>query len=224
MRTATNLIAILAVGAVLGLIGRSIRSIPEPAGPGPDDIVHTPDVAPGEKPLVDASQIANDEVAHPPEDEAWLSRFELTERSGKLVNSEDLLGAPYVVSFFFTRCPSICVQQNQKLKELQDKFAGQAVKFIAISVDPENDTPQRMREYAARFGADEDQWLFLTGDLLYTRRIGAEIFQQPVDKQFHTEKFALVDVDGKIEGFYEWPNEKQFKKLEEAIEKQLGDH
>ncbi|QDV87883.1 SCO family protein [Planctomycetes bacterium TBK1r] len=222
MRTASNIAAILFVGIILGLVGRTLRQRSAPAGPGPEEVVYTAEVAPGEEPRVtDSSEIANDEVVHPPEDEAWLSRFELTERSGELVKSEDLLGQPYVVSFFFTTCPSVCPQQNQKLKELQERFRGEGVKFLAISVDPERDTPEVLRQYAARFGADKDQWLFLTGDLTYIRRIGAEIFQQPIDKGFHTEKFVLVDPKGKIEGFYSWPESRQMDKLESAISEML---
>jgi protein SCO1/2 len=156
-------------------------------------------------------------LSKPPEDEEWLSRFELTERSGELVSSEELKGAPYVVSFFFSTCPSICVQQNQKLAELQEEFEGQGVRFVAISVDPETDTPEVLQEYAARFNADKDQWLFLTGDLDYIRRVGTEIFRQPVNKQFHTERFVLVDPDGKVEGFYNWPEPKQLSMLKEKI-------
>ncbi|MEL6105698.1 MAG: SCO family protein [Planctomycetota bacterium] len=185
-------------------------------------MVFTPSVAPGEKVPEQIEPLPTNEVVHPPESEAWLSRFELIERSGKLVKSEQLLGQPYVVSFFFSTCPSICVQQNQKLKELQDRFEGQGVKFVAISVDPETDTPEQLREYAARFGADEEQWLFLTGDLTYIRRIGGEIFQQPVDKKFHTERFVLVDPEGKIEGMYSWPEERQFRKLQSSIDSMIA--
>ncbi len=222
MRTALNITAILIVGVILGLIGRSFRTPPQTdSGPGPDEVVYEPEVAPGEQPVSDSNTIENSEVIHPPEAEAWLSRFELTERSGEVVTSESLLGQPYVVSFFFSTCPSICVQQNQKLKELQDQFEGQGVRFVAISVDPETDTPEQLQEYAARFGADEDQWLFLTGDLSYIRRVGGEIFQQPVNKKFHTERFVLVDQQGKIEGMYSWPEEKQFEKLKQVIEGML---
>jgi protein SCO1/2 len=107
------------------------------------------------------------------------------------------------------------------LKELQDAFSGRGVKFVAISVDPETDTPEQLREYATRFDADEDQWLFMTGDLTYIRRIGAEIFQQPVNKKFHTERFVLVDPEGAIEGFYNWPEKVQFRKLKAKIEAML---
>jgi len=52
--------------------------------------------------------------------EQWLSGFELIERSGETVRSQDLKGQPYVVGFFFTLCPSICLNQNAKVQELQE--------------------------------------------------------------------------------------------------------
>lgn len=218
MRTATHIAIILLVGVALGLAIRIVRPPRSPDGPSPDDVVYTND-----GPAAASDQGLNPDPTYPPEDEVWLSRFELIERSGKTVTSEDLLGQPYVVSFFFSTCPSICIQQNQKLKELQDQFEGEGVRFVAISVDPETDTPERLREYAARFGADEQQWLFMTGDLTYIRRIGAEIFRQPVDQKFHTERFVLVDPAGKIEGYYSWPEKAQFERLQEAIRRMLPD-
>jgi len=216
MRTTIHLVLIMLIGVGLGLAIRNLRQTPSP-GPGPGEIVYTND-DPND---VDRSAIENPTPTHPPEDQQWLSQFELTERSGKTIKSEDLLGQPYVVSFFFSTCPSICVQQNQKIKELQDRFEGKGVRFVAISVDPETDTPEKLQEYAARFGADEDQWLFMTGDLTYIRRIGAEIYQQPVDKKFHSERFILVDSSGAIEGFYNWPEKVQFRKLQEKIAQML---
>ena len=223
MKTVGNIILILVLGVALGLIGRSLRNrASQDIGPSPDDVVYTNDVAPGEEPLVaDSSEVEKDEVARPPAIPGLLTRFELTERSGKTVTSDDLLGEPYVVSFFFTTCPSVCPQQNQKLKVLAEEYKDRGIKFLAISVDPETDTPEVLREYAARFNADKDQWLFLTGDLLYIRRIGGDMFQQPINKGFHTERFVLVDAEGKIEGFYSWPEAKQMEKLRKAIDEMI---
>lgn len=215
MKTAIHIALILLIGVGMGL---AIRSMRPAGGPRPDDVVFTNDGRPAE----DASEIENPTPTKPPEDEEWLSRFELTERSGKPIKSEDLKGQPYVVSFFFARCPSICVQQNQIIKELQDEFEGQGVRFVAISVDPENDSPEVLREYAARFGADDDQWLFMTGDLTYIRRIGGEVFRQPVDKQFHTERFVLVDPNGEIEGFYNWPEKRQLSAMKDKIREMMN--
>ena len=231
MRTVVHIALILIVGVGLGLAIRSLRTTRESASgavaPGPDDIVYSNDSVDdrsgsGPRESVDAATIVNADPSHPPEDEDWLSRFELTERSGETVTSEALLGQPHLVSFFFTTCPSICVQQNQKLKQLQEEFEGQGVRFVAISCDPETDTPERLREYAARFGADKDQWLFMTGDLTYIRRVGAEVYRLPVDQKFHTERFVLVDPQGEIEGYYNWPEPRQFEKLKDKIREMLA--
>ncbi len=222
MRTAWNITLILLAGAGLGLIIRPYLRQAEVEQPGPGDIVFRNDGSDIKDDPDALSNIENPDPSHPPDDEEWLSRFELIERNGELVKSEQLLGQPYVVSFFFSTCPSICVQQNQKLKELQEAFKGEGVRFVAISVDPETDTPEVLTEYAARFGADAEQWLFMTGDLTYIRRIGGEIFKQPVNKQFHTERFVLVDSEGKIEGFYNWPDKPQFKKLQEKIREMIN--
>ena len=217
MKPFIHISTILAIGVILGLTIRSIRSRSNPNQPSADEIVYTNDSVIDGLSEEEIASIENPEASHPPEGADWLSQFELIERSGDLISSEDLLGTPYVVSFFFSTCPSICVQQNQKIKELQEQFAGQSVRFVAISVDPEKDTPEQLTEYAARFDADPNQWLFLTGDLTYIRRVGAEVFRQPVNKQFHTERFVLVDPSGEIEGFYNWPEPIQFEKLKEKI-------
>ncbi len=147
----------------------------------------------------------------------WLTCFELTERSGQVVTTESLLGQPYLVSFFFTLCPSICVKQNQQLAELQAEFAGQPVRFLSISVDPENDRPEALREYASRFNADPEQWLFLTADdPIYVRRVGAEIYQVSADLE-HTERFILVNPEGEIEGLYMWSYPKSLARLKRDI-------
>ena len=213
MKTFANICFILFTGVSLGFVIRFFRNPPEDNLPVAGDVIYTNEAVLDGLTEDEILSIENPDETHPPEDEAWLSRFDLVERSGKSVSSDDLLGSPYIVSFFFSTCPSICVQQNQKIMELQKEFEGKGVRFVAISVDPETDTPEKLREYAARFNADKEQWLFLTGDLNYIRRVGAEVYRQPVNKQFHTERFVLVDPAGEIEGFYNWPEPAQLKKL-----------
>lgn len=217
MKKVLRISLILLSGVLLGLLLRYSNHRSQVNGPTANETVYTNEGARDGLTENEILDVQNPEVSHPPDAEAWLSRFELMERSGEMVSSEDLLGAPYVVSFFFSSCPSICVQQNQKIMELQDEFQGRDVRFVAISVDPQTDTPEQLREYAARFNADASQWLFLTGDLNYIRRVGAEVYRQPVNKQFHTERLVLVDPTGKIEGFYNWPEPIQFEQLKEKI-------
>jgi protein SCO1 len=212
MKTLVHIVLILSIGIGLGLL---IRSTKKPTSPLPPTAV----VFTNDSPEIDPSTVTEDEPSLAPE--GWMSEFELTERSGAKITSEELKGTPYVVSFFFSTCPSICVQQNQKVQELQTMFEGQGVRFVSISVDPAHDTPEALREYAARFKADEKQWLFMTGDLTYIRRVGAEVFRLAVDEKFHTEKFVLVGADGQIVGFYAWPEKRQYEKLQSDIKNLL---
>lgn len=152
-------------------------------------------------------------------DEDWLTKFVLTERSGRRLGSEDLKGQPYVAGFFFSTCPSICVRQNGKVQELQEKFKGQPIRFLSISCDPEVDRPEVLAEYAKRFDADAEQWLFFTGKMNYIRRVGSEIFSLGVMRQGHPEKFALMDANGKMFGLYTWSDEGQWQALTEDIAK-----
>ncbi len=155
-------------------------------------------------------------------DADWLSEFDLIERSGDSVTSEQLKGQPYVASFFFSMCGSICQQQNAKVQLLQEKFSKQPVRFVSISCDPEIDRPDVLQEYAKKFDADEEQWLFMTGELDYIRRVGAEMFQLPVMRRFHAEKFVLVDAKGNLVGFYTWTDPEQWLALQRDVEKILA--
>lgn len=210
MRTIVHIALILLVGIGLGLAIRyTKRTTPETP----------PEFFTNDDPSIDPTLVTEDAPSVAPE--GWMSEFELTERSGKTVTSDELKGTPYIVSFFFSTCPSICVQQNQKVQELQTMFEDQGVRFVSISVDPATDNPETLREYAARFKADEDQWLFMTGDLTYIRRVGAEVFKLAVDEKFHTEKFVLVGANGEIVGYYSWPEKLQYEKLQADIRKLL---
>lgn len=158
----------------------------------------------------------------PGADEEWLTKFELTERSGEQRGSENLRGQPYVAGFFFSTCPSICVRQNSKVQELQTKFAGQPVRFVSISCDPEVDRPEVLAKYAERFDADPEQWYFLTGDMKYIRRIGSEKFGLAVERMGHPEKFALVDAEGEVYGLYAWSDALQWETLGKDIERMIA--
>jgi len=71
----------------------------------------------------------------------------------------------FVISFLFTTCKDICPLATARLAELQDKLGdamGRDVFFYSISIDPQTDTPERLKQYADAFRAGPG-WLFLTG-------------------------------------------------------------
>ncbi len=96
--------------------------------------------------------------------------FSLIERSGRRVTLADVLGKVWIADFFYTECTDTCPLQSAHMARLQADFAGERdLRFVSISVDPEHDTPEVLSEYAARFRADPERWLFLTGrrDAIY---------------------------------------------------------
>ncbi len=128
--------------------------------------------------------------------------FTLTERSGRDFSSEELGGQVWVASFFFSSCPGACIQMNNTLARLQEEFKESGVKFVSITVDPANDNPEKLQQYANHFGADQQRWLFLTGPEEEIRRLSTEDFQVAYGPSVHSDRLMVVDRHGKVQGAY----------------------
>jgi len=91
--------------------------------------------------------------------------FSLIERGGRRITLADLRGKVWIANFIYTHCTDTCPLQSARMARLQaDLSAEPDVRLVSITVDPEQDTPEVLAEYAARFGADGDRWLFLAGE------------------------------------------------------------
>lgn len=153
----------------------------------------------------------------------WTRSFELIERNGLLVRSEDLKGQPYIACFFFSTCPGTCKRQSSEMRLLQSKFKGKPIRLVSISVDPEVDTPEVLASYAESFNADPKQWLFLTGNLDDIVRVGTEMFFLPgVERRGHPDRFCLVNAQGELVGSYVWLDEEERQLLVEHAEELLA--
>jgi cytochrome oxidase Cu insertion factor (SCO1/SenC/PrrC family) len=89
--------------------------------------------------------------------------FELIDQNGQPFGSKQLDGKVWIASFFFTACKTECPLIGRAVKDLQDKLADTPVQLVSISVDPEFDDPQALRNWGAQFGADPARWHLLTG-------------------------------------------------------------
>ena len=95
--------------------------------------------------------------------------WELDSQLGNKVASKDLLGKAYVANFMWTHCRDTCPTMSLQMAMLQeriraDRLLGEDAVLVSFSIDPERDTPERLRKYADLFKADPGGWLFLTGD------------------------------------------------------------
>lgn len=115
-------------------------------------------------------------------------------------------GKVYVVEFFFSSCPSICPRMNQNMLKLQDAFYGDLDFGIAsITIDPENDTSEQLKQHAKDLGVKHPNWHFLTGDYNYIMNLANKGFNIYAGKNKnvaggfeHSGLFALIDKEGKI--------------------------
>jgi protein SCO1/2 len=115
-------------------------------------------------PLRDAPQSAATEQALPKI--APAPEFTLTSQDGAQVSLADLRGKVVAVTFIFTRCTATCPVLTPMMSFVQDRLGsdfGAKIAFVSITVDPERDTPDVLKEYALAFGADLAGWSFLTG-------------------------------------------------------------
>jgi cytochrome oxidase Cu insertion factor (SCO1/SenC/PrrC family) len=93
-----------------------------------------------------------------------LPEFSLIDQAGKRVNRRSLLEKVWVADFFYTRCEDTCPLQTAEMARLQKEFAGATdFRLVSFTIDPQQDPPEVIAEYANRFAADAKRWLFLTG-------------------------------------------------------------
>lgn len=97
-----------------------------------------------------------------------LNDVKLVSMSGEETSlAKELNGdKPVMVNFIFTTCTTICPVMSATFRQVQSELGPyrDEVRMISVSIDPEYDTPERLRDYAKRFEAGP-QWQFLTGSL-----------------------------------------------------------
>jgi len=97
----------------------------------------------------------------------YFTDVELLNQDGKKVRfySDVLKGKTVVVNAFFTTCTSVCPPMNRNMEKIQEALGdrvGRDVFLVSMTVDPETDTPARIKDYAQKFHAGPG-WIFLTG-------------------------------------------------------------
>lgn len=192
----TGAAALLLAGGLLLLPALGLRFGGGPGAPG----------GPGGPPVAEGAPAELPDLGPAP-------AFVLTDQDGEPFDSAALAGRPWVVDFVFTRCPAICPVLSRSMARVQratEAVAGRT-RLVSISVDPEHDTPEVLRAYAGRHGADTARWSFLTGDRQETwsliregfKLVVAENPSDPANPIAHTPKLVLVDGDGRVRGYYD---------------------
>ncbi len=158
-----------------------------------------------------------------------VPEFAYINQDSVMVHSDDLKGKIWIADFFFSHCPSICppMTSNMKRLNLNTKDLESKVQFLSFSIDPDRDTPTRLREYIKTYGIEANNWYFFTGNEEETHLLAKEFFNgaerdEDADGGFgHTSYFAIVDTNGYVRGIYDGTDAGQVDKLESDLRKLL---
>lgn len=145
---------------------------------------------------------------------AELPDFALVDQAGKRFDRQSLRGKTHVVNFFFTSCPTSCPLLTKKMRELVRRTApSEPIAFVSFSVDPERDTPEKLRAFADGYGADLSRWSFVTGpgEALFDVVVqGFKVGMSPkpvvgappdIYDVSHGEQFVIVDGRARLRAF-----------------------
>jgi protein SCO1/2/putative membrane protein len=144
-----------------------------------------------------------------------LPDFSLIDQDGRTVTRSGLAGKVWIVSFFFTRCATVCPQVTATMAQLQKDLSGrEGVVLVSLTVDPEHDTPAVLKQYAAAHGAESKRWWFVTGEEAEVYRLIQTGFalavaqnqgagRTPGNEVTHSTRLAVVDRLGHVRAYFE---------------------
>jgi protein SCO1/2 len=115
-------------------------------------------------------------------------------------------GRPVVLNFIYTTCPGVCPIMSAVFTQFQERLGAERSKvhLVSISIDPEQDTPARLRDYARRFSAGP-QWQHYTGSVAASVAVQKAFAAYRGDKMNHEPLTLMRPAPGKpwmrIEGY-----------------------
>ena len=151
-----------------------------------------------------------------PWSEGYFPNLPVVTQDGRTVRFYDDLikGRMVIVSFIYTSCPDICPLTTARLSQVEEKLGdlvGRDIFMISMTVDPENDTPERLKAYAQAFDAGPG-WTFVTGKLDDIRAINAKLGDRSRKLTEHRNEIVLGnDAAG------EWQRDTVFGDLDRLV-------
>jgi cytochrome oxidase Cu insertion factor (SCO1/SenC/PrrC family) len=145
-----------------------------------------------------------------------IADFTLTNQDGKITTLADLTNRVWIADIIFTRCAGPCPRMTAQMKSLQDSLpATSDARLVTLTTDPDFDTPEVLKRYGDRYGANYDRWTFLTGTKkeiaalasgslkLSAVPVKLEDQKSVADLFIHTTIFVVVDKHAQLRGVFE---------------------
>lgn len=160
-----------------------------------------------------------------------VGSFAFTDKDGRAVTDKDLAGQVWIAACFFTCCTESCPQLSGAMARLQSELASEPdIRLVSVTVDPANDTPQKLNQYAQSYQAVADRWIFLTGGEDAVRTFVQERLHlgavpntapdaTPGNRVLHSDKLTLIDRKGVIRGYFDGTDPAKVAELKLAAER-----
>lgn len=158
-----------------------------------------------------------------------VSNIVLKDQFGQRVTMDDFDSCIIVASIFFASCPEVCPKMNGQIEAVAAEFGRlNKIRFLSVSIDPENDSVPVLRQYAERFHAGKFHWQFCTGSKkeIYDWAINDLMLatEQKGQDFIHDDKVVIIDRERYIRsilpsgGKNQKENWQAFKRIKEDIE------
>ena len=147
--------------------------------------------------------------------------FGLTNQYGDTITHRTVAGKIYLADFFFTKCAGQCPKMTAALKRVQQNCKDVDFVILSHSIDPARDTAETFLAYIEKYGLDDSNWHFLTGDKQYIRNLGEESYiavsgispDGETMGDVHSPHIYLIDGNRHIRGFYDGTDAKDVDRL-----------
>jgi protein SCO1/2 len=145
-----------------------------------------------------------------------ITDFTLTNQEDSVTTLADLSNRVWVADIVFSRCAGSCPIMSTEMKALQDGLPSNSeAKLVTLTTDPDYDTPDVLKKYGARYGADFQRWMFLTGAKnelaglaagslkLASTPVAPQDRQSSADLFVHSTIFVVVDKQARLRGVFQ---------------------
>tara|TARA_B110000046_G_scaffold59212_1_gene66455 strand:- start:1348 stop:1983 length:636 start_codon:yes stop_codon:yes gene_type:complete len=150
-----------------------------------------------------------------------VADFKLQNQNGKTVTQKDYKDKVYVVDFFFTSCTSICPIMTNNMAKIQEEFIdNKDIMLLSMSVTPEIDSIELLKDYAKQKGVKDSKWNITTGPKKHIYELARKSYFAVVEQGdgglqdfIHTPNFILVDPEKRIRGIYDGTDDNEISRL-----------
>ncbi|MBP6387227.1 MAG: SCO family protein [Pseudarcicella sp.] len=150
-----------------------------------------------------------------------IPNFKFINQDGDTISEKTVKGKIYVADFFFTSCPTICPTMKTQMLKIYKKYLNNSqVMLLSHTIDPSNDSPEVLKNFAENLHVNTQKWQFVTGKKEDIYKIGQKSYMvSAVDDPsqpggiVHSGGFVLVDTKLRIRGIYDGTEPKKVEQL-----------